>query len=470
MDSVYFRADTTLYVNLYAPSRLNWTERGITVVQSTSYPVSDTSTLTVTGSVSGSWTMRLRIPAWTEGAQISVNGQVQNIAATPGTYAQLTRSWTSGDTVTVKLPMSVTMQAANDDQNVSAVVFGPTVLSGNYGNTALGTLPSLDVDSIQRTSTNSLAFTATADGSPVNLGPFYDAHGHNYTVYWNASGDGGATSAPAFRLYNGNSNLVLGVQDMSTAAGGLALQWNDTGTPDHKWEVVPSGTSVKLRNRNSGLVLGVENMATTDNARVLQWGDNGTADHLWTLVDNGDGRHKIRNGHTGKLLAILNASTSAGAQAVQDPDNGTADNFWRFVPDGARRLQNLNSGMVIGVQNMSTANGGLAIQWGDTGTADHLWTAVLDTGGYFKLRNAHSAKVLGVENASTAAGARVMQWDDNGTADHRWRLRYGREGCFRIQCANGGKVLAVQSGSKTQGAQVITWDDTGAADHLWRFL
>jgi len=470
MDSVYFKADTTLYVNLYTPSRLDWTERGITVAQSTSFPASDTTTLTVTGSATGSWTMRLRIPSWTEGAVISVNGQAQSIAATPGSYAALTRTWTSGDVVTVKLPMSVKMQAANDDENVAAVVFGPTVLSGNYGSTTLGTLPSLDVDSIERTSTSALALTATADGAVVNLGPFFDAHGHNYTVYWNASGEGGSTSAPAFKLYNANSNLVLGVQNMSTAAGGLALQWNDTNTADHLWELVPSGSNLKLRNRNSGLVLGVENMSTTDNARVLQWGDNGTADHLWTLVDNGDGRHKVRNAHTGKLLAILDASTAAGGQAVQDSDNGTADNLWRFLPDGARRLQNVNSGLVIGVQNMSTANGGLAVQWASTGTADHFWTAVLDTGGYFKLRNGNSGKVLGVENASTAAGARVMQWDDNGTSDHRWRLRYGSNGAFRIQCANGGKVLAVQSASKSQGAQIITWDDTGAADHLWKFV
>lgn len=470
MDSVYFKADTTLYVNLYTPSRLNWTERGITVVQSTSYPVSDTTTLTVTGSVSGTWTMRLRIPAWTEGAVVSVNGQAQSIAAAPGTYAALTRSWTSGDTVAVRLPMRIALESANDDENVAAVVFGPTVLSGNYGNTTLGTLPSLDADSIERAGASTLAFTATADGSAVNLGPFFDAHGHNYTVYWNASGEGGPTTAPAFKLYNANSNLVLGVQDMATAAGGFALQWNDTGTADHKWEIVASGANVKLRNRNSGLVLGVQDMSTADNARVIQWNDTGTADHLWTLVDTGDGRHKVRNAHTGKLLAILNASTAAGGQAVQDGDNGTADNLWRFVPDGARRIQNVNSGMVIGVQNMSTANGGLAIQWGSTGTADHFWTAVLDTGGYFKLRNGNSGKVLGVENASTAAGARVVQWDDNGTSDHRWRLRYGSGGAFRIQCANGGKVLGVQNASKTQGAQVITWDDTGAADHLWRFV
>ena len=89
---------------------------------------------------------------------------------------------------------------------------------------------------------------------------------------------------------------------MSTADGGLALQWADNGTADHNWEIVTDGTAVRLRNVNSGKVLGVENMSTADNARVLQWADNGTADHRWTLVDDGDGSHKIRNVNSGKLL------------------------------------------------------------------------------------------------------------------------------------------------------------------------
>ncbi|MQM28215.1 beta-L-arabinofuranosidase domain-containing protein [Glycomyces albidus] len=467
-DSIYFHSGTTLFVNLYTPSTLTWSERGITVVQSTTYPVGDTTTFTVTGTASGSWTMRLRIPAWAQGATVSVNGTAQNIDTTPGTYATLTRTWTSGDTVTLRLPMRLVIEPANDNENVAAAVFGPTVLSGNYGSTALSALPVLEPESIQRTGTSSLAFTATANGATVNLGPFYDAHGHNYTVYWNTGG--GSTDTPAFKLYNANSNLVLGVQDMSTADGGLALQWNDTNTADHYWELVVSGTALKLRNRNSGKVLGVQNMSTADNAPALQWADNGTADHLWTPVDQGDGTHKLRNSHSAKLLGILNASTAAGAQAVQAPDDGTADNRWRFVPVGARRIQNVNSGLVMGIQNMSTANGGLAIQWQDNGTADHLWTAVLDTGGYFKLRNANSAKVLGVENASTANGARAMQWDDNGTNDHRWRLRWASGNAFRIQCANGGRVLGVTNASTSAGAQIVLWDDNGTADHLWRFI
>ncbi|MFG2555900.1 beta-L-arabinofuranosidase domain-containing protein, partial [Streptomyces sp. NPDC048581] len=292
MDSIYFRSDNTLIVNLFVPSVLNWSERGITVTQTTSYPNSDTTTLQVTGNVSGTWAMRIRIPGWATGATVSVNGVAQTITTTPGSYATLNRSWTSGDTVTVRLPMRIVMRAANGNTNVAAITYGPVVLSGNYGST-------------------------------VNLGPFHDAHGHNYTVYWDTS--------DTVRLANVGSDLVLGIQNMSTADGGRALQWNDSGTADHNWQMITDGNAVRFRNAHSGKVLGVQDMSTADNATVLQWSDTGTADHKWTLLDQGDGTYKIRNAHSGKLLAIANNSTAVGAFAVQDSDNGTADNRWRIL-------------------------------------------------------------------------------------------------------------------------------------------
>ncbi|KPI32603.1 protein of unknown function DUF1680 [Actinobacteria bacterium OV320] len=325
MDSIYFRNDTTLTVNLFVPSVLTWSQRGITVTQTTSYPTGDTTTLTVTGSAAGTWAMRIRIPGWTTGATVSVNGVAQNIATTPGTYATLTRAWASGDTVTVRLPMRVVLRPAPDNANTAAVTYGPVVLAGDYGDSALSTLPLLNTAGITRTSSTSLAFTATAGGAAVDLGPFHEAHGFNYTVYWNTGG------TAAVHLVNAASNLVLGVQDMSTADGGLALQWTDSGTADHDWEMITDGTAVRFRNVNSGKVLGVLNMSTADNASVLQWTDNGTADHQWTLLDQGDGTYKIRNVHSGKLLAIAGNSTAVGAFAVQAPDDGTADNRWRVV-------------------------------------------------------------------------------------------------------------------------------------------
>jgi len=328
MDSIYFHDGTTLTVNLFTPSVLTWAERGITVTQTTTYPVSDTTTLTLSGTMSGSWSIRVRVPGWTSGASISVNGEAQAVAVTPGSYATVTRTWAAGDTVTVRLPMKVIMVAANDNANVQAATYGPAVLCGNYGSSTLSALPSLAVSSIARTSTSSLAFTATANGSTVNLGPFQDAQGFNYTVYWTTSGSSGDAS---LRLVNAGTGLVVGITDMSTADGGPAVAWGDTGTADHNWVMITDGSAVRFRNANSGKVLGVENMSTADNARVLQWADNGTADHRWTLVDNGNGTYKIRNVNSGKLLAILNGSSTWGAQIVQDPDNGSADNTWRLV-------------------------------------------------------------------------------------------------------------------------------------------
>ncbi|MFC9947223.1 beta-L-arabinofuranosidase domain-containing protein [Streptomyces pratensis] len=325
MDSVYFHSGSTLIVNLFVPSVLDWSQRGITVTQTTSFPVGDTTTLRITGDAAGTWALRIRIPGWTTGATVGVNGVTQDVATAPGSYATVTRAWADGDTVTVRLPMRIVLRAAADNPDVAAVTYGPTVLSGDYGDKSLSSLPSLDTSSITRTSGDTLAFTATADGSPVRLGPFHDAHGHNYTVYWNT---GGIATA---RLVNVGSGLVLGIQDMSTADGGRALQWHDSGTADHDWELVEDGDAVRFRNAHSGKVLGVQGMSTADGAAVLQWSDNGTADHRWTLLDQGDGTLRIRNVHSGKLLGVADHSSAVGAFAVQDSDNGTADNRWRIV-------------------------------------------------------------------------------------------------------------------------------------------
>jgi DUF1680 family protein len=187
MDSIYFYDDGALYVNLFTASTLDWKQKGVKITQSTTYPLSDTSTLTVQGT--GSWAMKIRIPSWTAGATISVNGQASGIAANPGSYATLSRDWKAGDVVTVKLPMKLRTVAANDKASVAAIAYGPVVLSGNYGQQSLSAMPSLALDSLKRTDNSKLSFTGTASGKTVELGPFYDAQGINYNVYWAITGN-----------------------------------------------------------------------------------------------------------------------------------------------------------------------------------------------------------------------------------------------------------------------------------------
>ncbi|OAL01643.1 DUF1680-domain-containing protein [Phaeosphaeriaceae sp. SRC1lsM3a] len=188
MDSIYFYDSSALYINLFSASTLDYKSRNVKVTQATTFPVSDTSTLTISGEGTGEWTMKIRIPSWTTGASVTVNGQASNVSANPGSYASITRAWKSGDTVTVKLPMKLRTVAANDNANVAALAYGPVVLSGNYGQQSLSAMPSLDLGSVKKTSADKLVFEGTAGGNKVALGPFYEAQGVNYNVYWAVSG------------------------------------------------------------------------------------------------------------------------------------------------------------------------------------------------------------------------------------------------------------------------------------------
>ncbi|KAF5670093.1 hypothetical protein FHETE_4776 [Fusarium heterosporum] len=187
MDSIYFHTKDTLYVNLFTPSKLNWSQRGASITQSTEFPQGDSTTLKI-GGKSGQWTLAVRIPAWTSKATIKVNGKAVDADITPGKYALINRKWKSGDTVTVQLPMSLRTIAANDDAGMAAVAFGPVILAANYGDKSLSSVPSIDLGSVKRQGNTGLKFEATSGDDKVELGPFYDAQGFNYNVYWNFEG------------------------------------------------------------------------------------------------------------------------------------------------------------------------------------------------------------------------------------------------------------------------------------------
>ncbi|MFD0520569.1 glycoside hydrolase family 127 protein [Paractinoplanes durhamensis] len=156
-DSIYFHdGASTLYVNLFIPSVLTWSARSVTVRQDTSFPEAGSTKLTVTGS--GTFTLRIRIPAWAAGAQIKVNGVAFSSPAA-GAYATVSRTWASGDIVDVTLPMTLTREATNDNASVQAVKVGPIVLGGLFGTSNLTALPVLDPASLSPTATP-LQYTA----------------------------------------------------------------------------------------------------------------------------------------------------------------------------------------------------------------------------------------------------------------------------------------------------------------------
>jgi DUF1680 family protein len=126
---IYYRAPETLAVNLYVPSEVTW--RGpagdVKLTQTTTYPETETSTLKLALTQPARFTLKFRVPEWCEGATARVGAET--FTAKAGSWGEITREWHDGDTVEVRLPMSL-RYAPVDPQHPRrvAVVRGPVVL------------------------------------------------------------------------------------------------------------------------------------------------------------------------------------------------------------------------------------------------------------------------------------------------------------------------------------------------------
>ena len=129
--NTYLRGPQAVYVILYIPSTLRWTENGtiLSLTQEGQYPFEDHVTFTVTSSKPTELTLHFRIPAWAEGASVSVNGTRQRGVAKPGEFAAIRREWKTGDRVELELPLKTRLEAIDARHtDTVALLRGPLVL------------------------------------------------------------------------------------------------------------------------------------------------------------------------------------------------------------------------------------------------------------------------------------------------------------------------------------------------------
>ncbi|WP_427917815.1 beta-L-arabinofuranosidase domain-containing protein [Streptomyces sp. cg40] len=182
-DTIYTHDEHALLVNLFIPSQVVWRDRGITWRQTTGFPDRSTTTLTVIAG-RASHRLRVRVPSWASGARAALNGRALPDRPKPGTWLTLERTWRAGDRVEVSLPMRTVVEPTPDDPDVQAVLHGPVVLAGAFGDRADPWLSRLDVGSVRQLSSDPLRFTARADDTDVTLLPIARVHHQHYSVYW----------------------------------------------------------------------------------------------------------------------------------------------------------------------------------------------------------------------------------------------------------------------------------------------
>ena len=206
-DSIYFHDDAGVYVNLFIASELNWSERGVRLVQETQFPEEEGTTLRIQTAKPVRFALRIRVPYWaTHGGTAVLNGHGLDGFAAPGGYYVLDRTWRNGDTVAVKLPMSLHLHAMPDDPTLAAVMYGPLVLAGRLGTDGLTPdvlraeptkprtipeykgqpipAPELRAQGAERVAGRGLEFRAAGEKGAVTLVPFHTIFDERYAIYW----------------------------------------------------------------------------------------------------------------------------------------------------------------------------------------------------------------------------------------------------------------------------------------------
>ena len=124
-------ADGGLATMLYAASetRTQVGDQEVVLTEQTHYPFEEQVMLTLSTSSPVNFPLYLRIPAWAQGAQVSINEEPAAITASPGRYVRIMRQWQDGDRVTLTLPMQITSRVWQQNKSSVSVNYGPLTLS-----------------------------------------------------------------------------------------------------------------------------------------------------------------------------------------------------------------------------------------------------------------------------------------------------------------------------------------------------
>lgn len=100
-------SDLGLQVHQYVPAVIETQVLGDPVRLSvvTAYPRTGTVTITVDAAPGSSWELALRIPGWSRGATLSVNGASSDLVVDARGYCALQRRWSVGDVVVLHIPV-----------------------------------------------------------------------------------------------------------------------------------------------------------------------------------------------------------------------------------------------------------------------------------------------------------------------------------------------------------------------------
>jgi len=182
--SSYYKASDGIYVNLFLPSRVSWSQNNTpcTLTQTTHYPSENTTKLELSLQRPEAFSVYVRIPEWA-GAKstVSVNGNRAD-GITPGKFLALQRTWKDGDRVEIEFEMTTRLEAIDEQfPNRVALMYGPLALFG------VGDIPARitrnQLLAATRVASSGLDWQVRADSGTLTLRPFANIMSESYRLY-----------------------------------------------------------------------------------------------------------------------------------------------------------------------------------------------------------------------------------------------------------------------------------------------
>lgn len=200
---IYDESGNKLWVNLYAPTTVDWTSQGIKLEMVTDLPLGDAATFKITSGKAKQYTLAFRRPYWAvTGFSVKVNGKPVKEISKPDTYISISRTWRVGDTVELALPKTLRKEPLPDNPNRMAIMWGPLVLAGDLGpelnrrsargnggapEAAPALVTAANVDGWLKPIADKPGTFRTANvglKEDIDFAPFYEMPRRRYAIYW----------------------------------------------------------------------------------------------------------------------------------------------------------------------------------------------------------------------------------------------------------------------------------------------
>lgn len=126
-------ADLGVCASLYGPcdvrARVGGGGHFVHISEETHYPFGDTVRMTITADQPVEFPLMLRVPGWCADAGVQINGRHAGSGAPAGSFMAIERTWHSGDTIDLRLPMKVAVKRWRSNRNSVSIQRGPLAYS-----------------------------------------------------------------------------------------------------------------------------------------------------------------------------------------------------------------------------------------------------------------------------------------------------------------------------------------------------